>query len=55
MYVSLDRIIVLAPSIPGFKGLDMRNLQYWITYVEFAKKVIIKSQITITIYLWLEF
>ena len=26
--ISLDRIIVLAPSIPHFKGLS--NLQYWI-------------------------
>ena len=28
--ISLDRIIVLAPSIAPFKGLGMRNLQYWI-------------------------
>ena len=26
--ISLDRIIVLAPSIPHFKGLGMRNLHY---------------------------
>ena len=28
--ISLDIITVLAPSIPRFKGLGMRNLQYWI-------------------------
>ena len=28
--ISLDRIIVLAPSIPRFKGLGIRNLQYQI-------------------------
>ena len=27
--ISLDRI-ALAPSIPGLKGLGMRNLQYWV-------------------------
>ena len=26
--ISLEKIIVLAPSIPHFKGLGMRNLQY---------------------------
>ena len=26
--ISLDRIVVLAPSIPHLKGLGMRNLQY---------------------------
>ena len=30
LLISLDRIIVLAPIIPRFKGLGMRNLQYWI-------------------------
>ena len=28
LWVSLDRIIVWAPSIPHFKDLGMRNLQY---------------------------
>ena len=28
--ISLDMIIVLAPNLPCFKGLGMRNLQYWI-------------------------
>ena len=28
--ISLNRIIVLAPSIPHFKGIGMRNLQYLI-------------------------
>ena len=26
--ISLDRIIVLAPSIPHFKGFGLQNLQY---------------------------
>ena len=29
--MSLDRIVVPAPSIPHFKGLGMRNLQYEIS------------------------
>ena len=28
--ISLDIIIVLAPSKPHLKGLGMRNLQYWV-------------------------
>ena len=31
LWIFLDRIIVLAPSIPHFKGLGMRNLQYEIS------------------------
>ena len=30
LFISLDRIIVLAPIIPRFKRHGMRNLQYWI-------------------------
>ena len=40
-YISLDRIIALAPGIPCFKGLDMRNLQYWIRICQ-------KSHYTVT-------
>ena len=29
-HIRLRRIIVLAPRIPRFKGLGMRNLQYWV-------------------------
>ena len=36
----------MAPSIPCFKGLGIE--------LEFAKKVIIQSQITITFYEWFE-
>ena len=33
--ISLDRIIVLAPSIPHFTGLGIRNLQYQIRITNF--------------------
>ena len=45
--MSSDRILVLAPSIPHFKGFGMRNLQYEI-------RICLKSHntVTITIYMW---
>ena len=39
--ISLDRIIVLAPSIPHITGLGMRNLQYQIRIYQ-------ESHITVT-------
>ena len=42
MWISSDKIIVPAPSIPHFKGLGMRNLQYEIRICQ-------KSHNTVTI------
>ena len=39
--ISLDRMIVLTPSIPRFKCLGMSNLQYWIRICQ-------KSHCTVT-------
>ena len=41
LWISLDRIIIQAHSIPHFKGLGMRNLKY---EMRFFKKFIIMSQ-----------
>ena len=51
--LSLDRILVPAPSIPHFKGFGMRNLQYEIRICQ-------KSHNTVTISvdvwtIWFEF
>ena len=45
--ISLNRIIVPAPSIPHFKGLGMRNLQYEISIYQ---KINNKATMTISSY-----
>ena len=44
---SLDRILVLAPTIPHFKGFVMRNLQYDILICKKSH-----NTVTITAYVW---
>ena len=41
LWIPFDQIIVQAPSIPHFKGLGMRNLEY---EIRICKKLILKSQ-----------
>ena len=48
--MSLYKIIVLAPSIPHFKGLGMRNLQSEIRICQKSH-----NTVTITVYVWFEF
>ena len=47
LWISLDKNIVLAPSIPHFKGLDMRNLQY---EIRVCQKIHNKVTLTISSY-----
>ena len=52
LWISSDKIIVPAPSIPHFKGLAW---EICIMKLKFSKKAIVQSQLQFTYNVWFEF